>query len=48
MNWLVQVGPQGPPALRSACRVIGAALRAGPSCGLPGQALASVTPPPRG
>ena len=38
MRQLAQVGPQAPPALRYASRARGAALRAGPSRGLPGQA----------
>jgi len=41
---LAPVGPQAPPALRSARLVAVAALRAGPSCGLPGRA-ASVRQP---
>src|SRR5882724_10462199 len=43
---LAPVGPQGPPALRSARLVAVAALRAGPSCGLPGRAASVPTRPP--
>jgi hypothetical protein len=42
---LAPVGPQAPPALRSARLVAVAALRAGPSCGLPGRAAAVPTRP---
>jgi hypothetical protein len=43
---LAPVGPQGPPALRAARLVAVAALRAGPSCGLPGRAAPVPTCPP--
>ena len=42
---LAPVGPQGPPALRSARLVAVAALRAGPSYGLPGRAASVPTCP---
>src|SRR5438128_2673654 len=43
---LAPVGPQAPPALRSARPVAAAALRAGPSYGLPGRAASVPTCPP--
>src|SRR5438132_6953594 len=43
---LAPVGPPVPPALRSARLLAVAALRAGPSDGLPGRAASLPTPPP--